>query len=269
MHRSCFVSPLRNIILRSILRSLFTCTLLSIFLVGCSHSDSNKLQGYVEGEFVYVSSSLGGTLESLHVSRGQQVKVGDQLFELDSTAEKAALSQAQAALIYSQSEFERQERLMQTMGATSKGEYERSRSLRDQDKERVTKAHWDLSQKSQIAPQAGVIFDTLYRAGEWVVGGHPVVAILAPQNIKVRAFIPEPRIARIHLGDAINVLVDGIGNPIPGKVSFVSPQAEYTPPVIYSRESRDKLVFMIEIVFDLQTSAKLHPGQPVDVQPGA
>ena len=51
-----------------------------------------------------------------------------------------------------------------------------------------------------------------------------------------------------------------------GKVNFISPQAEYTPPVIYSRDSRAKLVFMVEIVFDPQTAANLHPGQPVDVQ---
>ena len=54
--------------------------------------------------------------------------------------------------------------------------------------------------------------------------------------------------------------------PFAGKVSFISPQAEYTPPVIYSRESRGKLVFMIEVVFDPAVAAKLHPGQPVDVQ---
>jgi HlyD family secretion protein len=52
-------------------------------------------------------------------------------------------------------------------------------------------------------------------------------------------------------------------------VSFISPQAEYTPPVIYSRESREKLVFMIEIVFDADVGAKLHPGQPVDVRLGS
>jgi len=48
-------------------------------------------------------------------------------------------------------------------------------------------------------------------------------------------------------------------------VSYISPRAEYTPPVIYSRETRSKLVFMIEIVFDPPSAAKLHPGQPVDV----
>jgi len=63
--------------------------------------------------------------------------------------------------------------------------------------------------------------------------------------------------------------VDGVAKPFIGKVSFISPQAEYTPPVIFSRESRSKLVFMVEAVFDNETAANLHPGQPVDVRFGS
>jgi HlyD family secretion protein len=84
--------------------------------------------------------------------------------------------------------------------------------------------------------------------------------------MKVRAFVPETKIGNIHAGDEASVIVDGIAEPFVGKVSFVSPQAEYTPPVIYSNESRSKLVFMIELRFDPTTAAKLHPGQPVDVK---
>ncbi|HTK88491.1 MAG TPA: HlyD family efflux transporter periplasmic adaptor subunit, partial [Nitrospiraceae bacterium] len=133
----------------------------------------------------------------------------------------------------------------------------------------LTKAEWDLSQKHQIAPQAGLVFDTLYREGEWVPAGRPVVVLLPPQNIKVRAFVSENRIGRIHPGDRIRVSVDGVQEPFIGTVSYISPHAEYTPPVIYSQESRSKLVFMIEAVFDPQTSVNLHPGQPVDVRLGS
>jgi HlyD family secretion protein len=67
----------------------------------------------------------------------------------------------------------------------------------------------------------------------------------------------------------VHVTVDGVSEPFSGKVSFISPQPEYTPPIIYSRENRAKLVFMIEAVFDPQTAARLHPGQPVDVRIGS
>ena len=83
-----------------------------------------------------------------------------------------------------------------------------------------------------------------------------MVVLLPPQNIKVRAFVPEPRVGSIHYDDPVEVTVDGVEKPFIGKVSYISPRAEYTPPVIYSRESRQKLVFMVESVFDPQVSTK-------------
>ena len=187
---------------------------------------------------------------------------------------------------------------MRIPGATAELEFLRARAVRDQARQRVTeleadlktaqlgsrsdqiaaaeanlraleagliKAKWDLSQKRQSAPQAGLVFDTVYREGEWVTAGRPVVVWLPPGNIKVRAFVPETKIGAIHQGDSVYVSVDGTDHPIVGTVSYISPQAEYTPPVIYSNESRSKLVFMIEAVFDPATAVNLHPGQPVDV----
>ena len=119
-------------------------------------------------------------------------------------------------------------------------------------------AHWRAEPKSCAALYA-------VPQGEWVAAGRPVISLLPPANIKVRAFVPEARVSTIQRGAAIQLRVDGVGEPIQGKVSFISPQAEYTPPVIYSQESRGKLVFMIEGRFEPAVAAKLHPGQPVDV----
>lgn len=234
-------------------------------IVACNRTRDARLQGYVEGEFVYVASPLGGALESLFVRRGQQVKAGDPLFVLDSTAERTARDQAKAALLMSEKDFARMEQLAHR-NLIAMQELDHARAQRDQDRQRLAKAEYDLSQKRQNAPQAGLVYDTLYRVGEWVAPGRPVVALLPPDHVKVRAFIPETDIARYHPGDAVRVVVDGLDQPIPGKISYVSPKAEYTPPVIYSRETRDKLVFMIEILFDPSVGAKLHPGQPVDVE---
>jgi HlyD family secretion protein len=110
------------------------------------------------------------------------------------------------------------------------------------------------------------VFDTLYREGEWVPAGRPVVVLLPPENVKVRAFVSETRVGTIGPGDHVQVAVDSVPQPFMGTVSYISPRAEYTPPVIYSQESRDKLVFMIEVVFDPQSAVNLNPGQPVDVR---
>jgi HlyD family secretion protein len=239
-----------------------------LHLAACERADGDRVQGYVEGEFVYVAAALPGALESLSVQRGAQVNRGDPLFVLDSTAEKAARDQARAALTLSEKEFARLEALARA-NLIAMADLDRARAARDQDRERLVKAEWDLAQKRQSAPQAGLVFDTLYREGEWVAAGRPVVALLPPQNTKVRAFVPENRVATIHPGDPVRVTVDGVSGPVAGKISFISPKAEYTPPVIYSREVRDKMVFMIEMVFDPAIAAKLHPGQPVDVEFGS
>ena len=304
---------------------------MTALLAGCGQTNPQRVQGYVEGEYVYVSSPLGGALEKLFVQRGQQVKEGDPLFRLESGLEtavrdeaqrrldqaqanladakkgkrpteieslEAQLNQAQSAIDLSEKILARQEALLRTK-AVSDEDVDRARTTRDQDKKRVAqltadlatarlgarddqikaaeeevkarqaalaKAEWDLSQKRQPAPQTGLVFDTLYQEGEWVAAGHPIVVLLPPEYVKVRAFVPQAQVSRIQYGDPLKVFVDGVVEPFVGKVTFISPKAEYTPPVIYSRESREKLVFMIEARFEPQIAAKLHPGQPVDVR---
>ncbi|MDB4793468.1 biotin/lipoyl-binding protein, partial [Methylacidiphilales bacterium] len=156
-------------------------------LTGCGHPQHIRVQGYVEGEFVYVSSQLAGPLQSLKVQRGTQVKAGDSLFELDRTVEKAVLDQAQASLTFSEKDFERQEQLALTPGSSTVRDLQLARSARDQDSMRLAQTEWNFEQKAQTSPQAGLVFDTLYREGEWVDAGHPVVELLPPQNIEVRA----------------------------------------------------------------------------------
>ena len=238
---------------------------LLLLFAGCSDPKNDRFQGYVEGEFVYVASPLAGQLETLSVQRGQQVTTGQPLFALDETAERAAREQIEAALVLSERELGRQEKLFGT-GVAATQDLDRARSARDQDRRRLDQTDWSFDQKKQSAPQAGLVYDTLFRQGEWVAAGKPVVVLLPPQNIKVRAFVPETRVGSIHYGETAQVTVDGVRSPFSGKVSYISPRAEYTPPVIYSRETRAKLVFMVELIFDPQAAANLHPGQPVDVE---
>lgn len=237
-------------------------------LAGCSHPRGLRVQGYVEGEFVYVSSQLAGPLQTLNVYRGDRVKAGDPLFTLDRTVEKAALDQAEASLTFSEKDYERQVELSLTPGSSAVRDLQLARSARDEDRQRLAQARWDFENKRQAAPQAGLVFDTLYRQGEWIEAGHPVVVLLPPEDVEVRAFVPESKVGTVHPGEGVRVFVDGVREPYRGTVRYIFPQAEYTPPVIYSEESRGKLVFMVEIDFDAATAARLNPGQPVDVEFG-
>jgi len=129
----------------------------------------------------------------------------------------------------------------------------------------LDQADWRLGQKAQRAPQDALVQETLFVQGEWVPAGAPVVSLLPPGNIKVRFFVPEKRLGAVRIGQPVQMSCDGCGAPIPGAVTYLAPQAEFTPPVIYSRERREKLVFLAEARPAVADATKLHPGQPVEV----
>jgi len=210
---------------------------------------------------------------------------------------RAQLAQAEASLTLSESNLTRQEELVRAK-FVSKEAADTARSARDRDQARVNElkaqlaaaklaarpdeiraaraaaaaareslaqAEWRLEQKSLRAPRDGQVTDTLYVQGEWVSAGSPVVALLPPENIKVRFFVPEKILGSVKTGQAVSVRCDGCEKPISAQISYISPQAEYTPPVIYSRENRAKLVFLVEARPAPAEAAELHPGQPVEV----
>jgi HlyD family secretion protein len=129
----------------------------------------------------------------------------------------------------------------------------------------LAQAEWKLDQKRVQAPQAGLVFDTMYRLGEWVPAGSPVVRMLPPANVKVRFYVPETVVGALTPGRTVRVRCDGCAADLSAAISFVSDQAEYTPPVIYSNETRAKLVFLVEARPAPADALKLHPGQPVEV----
>ncbi|MEP6702752.1 MAG: HlyD family efflux transporter periplasmic adaptor subunit [Betaproteobacteria bacterium] len=127
-------------------------------------------------------------------------------------------------------------------------------------------AGWKVDQKTQSAPVAAEVIDVLYREGEFVPAGSPVVTLLPAANIKARFFVPETTLGRIRLGQPVTIRCDGCGAPIGGTISFIAREAEYTAPIIYSKENRASLVFMIEARPAVEDATRLHPGQPLELQ---
>ncbi|MGA9564582.1 MAG: HlyD family efflux transporter periplasmic adaptor subunit [Candidatus Korobacteraceae bacterium] len=133
------------------------------------------------------------------------------------------------------------------------------------DRAAVQQADWKARQKQIASPRDGLVFDTLYRQGEWVAAGNPVIQILPPDEIDVRFFVPETVVGSLKIGQTITVHCDGCAAPVPALITFISTQVEYTPPVIYSNENRSKLVLMVIAKPSLDEATLLHPGQPVEV----
>ena len=130
----------------------------------------------------------------------------------------------------------------------------------------LAQAAWRLEQKSVAAPVAGLVQDTFFVEGEWVPAGRPVVSLLPPGNVKARFYVAQSLMNSVAIGRAVELRCDGCPAPLAAKVSYVSNQAEYTPPVLYSKESRAKLLFLIEARPEPGDGATLRPGQPVDVR---
>jgi len=128
----------------------------------------------------------------------------------------------------------------------------------------LAQAEWRLGQKSAVAPAAGTVQDTFFVEGEWVPAGRPVASILPPGNVKARFYVPETALGALKVGQAVEISCDGCGTPLRAKLSYVSTQAEYAPPLLYSKESRAKLVFLAEA--RPEGAVSLRPGQPVDVK---
>jgi HlyD family secretion protein len=89
--------------------------------------------------------------------------------------------------------------------------------------------------------------------------------MLPPANVKVRFFVPEPLLGTLWVGRTVVLRCDGAASAVPAKVTYISAESEYTPPVIYSNETRSKLVYLIEARPDPAQARNLHPGQPVVV----
>ena len=122
-----------------------------------------------------------------------------------------------------------------------------------------------LADKTVRAPVAAVVDDTLFRVGEWVAAGTPVVNLLPPAALKVRFFVAEAVLPRIKPNDAVSVRCDGCPAAIEARIRSIASSAEFTPPVIYSREQRARLVYLVEAWPSAADAGKLRPGQPVDV----
>jgi len=266
--------------------------LIALLTAGCD-AESGRFTGYVEGEYVRVAAPVAGRLLELRVARGDAVTAAQPMFVLEQEREQASVAEATGgiAAVRAQAEQARaQSRLaeanlkrvheLKAKGLASDEQVDEARTEheRAQARQRELEAQrqaaeaqlgqvqWQLTQKTVAAPVAGLVEDTLYRVGEWVPAGAPVVSLLPPENRLVRFFVPETRVGGLAPGQAVTVHCDGCPQPVAARIAYIAAGAEYTPPVIYSHEAREKLVFLVEARPAATDAARLHPGQPVEVE---
>ncbi len=313
-----------------IARSLYLLAII-MGLSGCDGSGSFTLPGYTYGEFTYLSRPFTDKVEQLFVAKGESVKKGQKLAQMETflaenalrvaeenvQAERALLrnlqrgerpegiemieaqlERAKSAASVAKSQLDRKKRLysekMISVAAweATKGEYAQKnaqvKELQHQmalkrlparqaeithQRSRVQaatlqrdKAAWELQQRLLTAPLDGVVYDILYQPGEMPAAGKPIISLLAPENIKVRFYVPQKRLGEIRHGTRVNIICDGCKRALSGHVRYISQQAEFSPPVIYSTRRREKLLFMAEAVPVKADAPFLKTGQPVNVE---
>lgn len=179
----------------------------------------------------------------------------------------ARLDEARAAVERDQGrikELQAQLRVLQ-LGARS-DEIEAAEQALKAAQAQLTQFEWRVAQKQQVIPVDSEVADVLYQEGEWVPAGSPVLSLLPAQTIKARFFVAEAVLGKISLGQGVTLHCDGCSAPIAAKIVFISRDAEYTAPLIYSKENRSTLVFMVEARPELADAGRLHPGQPLEVR---
>lgn len=264
---------------------------LVLLAAACGRETPSVLQGYGEADYIYLSSQDAGVVGELFVREGDTVEAGARVFRLDperlsygaesATAQRAAATAAvrtaQAQATLAQRNYARSAQLAE------RGFYSRARL--DADRASLDVANAQLAQARRqaaaagaetglaeqrledlagTAPAAGTIQQIFHRQGEVVAAGQPIASLLPPESMKVRFFAPEAMLAQLPVGARIVVSCDGCTEPVQGRVSFVAAEPQFTPPVIYSLDQREKLVFLVEARFDGATP--IRPGMPVDVR---
>jgi HlyD family secretion protein len=199
-----------------------------------------------------IVKDLARNEELLRTGAASRQTVDQQRADLASAAARAEAAQA---------------KLVQMQSPTGR-EYEiaAQSAMVSQARAGLAQAQWRVDQRHINAPVAALVSDTYARPGETINAGVPVVSLLPPQNILVRFFVAEPDLATFHTGDRVAIGCDSCRSGITATITFIAPQSEYTPPVIYSETNRAKLVYLVEAHPPPEQALDLKPGQPVDVR---
>ncbi|HVV43379.1 MAG TPA: efflux RND transporter periplasmic adaptor subunit [Nitrobacter sp.] len=236
---------------------------LAALVAGCGRKAPPGYQGWVEADMIFVSPDEAGRVTRLNVREGDEVKVGELLYSVDDDLQQADLNQNKATLANARQTYDRAAALSRT-GSGTQANLDSAVSTLRVAEARVKTSETRLARREGFAPVAGTIQQIYFREGEMVPAQRPVLSIMPPGNMKIRFFVPEPELPKLKIGQDVRVTCDNCASDLTAKIYFIATQAEYTPPVIYSLEERNKLVYLIQARPNKPDSLRV--GQPITVQ---
>ena len=237
---------------------------LAAMLGGCNEPRDPGFQGWVEADMIFVSPDESGRVTQLNVREGDEVKVGEELYAVDDDLQQANLNQNKATLANAQQSYDRAAMLSKT-GAGTQATLDAAVAALRVAEAQVNTTQTRLARRVGYAPVIGTVQQIYFREGETVPAQRPVLSIMPPGNMKIRFYVPEPELPKLAIGDEVRVTCDNCAADLTAKIYFISTTAEYTPPVIYSLDERNKLVYLIQ-ARPARPDA-LRVGQPISVFP--
>jgi HlyD family secretion protein len=239
---------------------------LATALAGCNERRDPGYQGWVEADMIFVSPDESGRVIKLGVREGDEIEQGEPLYSVDDDLQKADLNQNNATLANAQQTYDRAASLSKT-GSGTQANLDSAISALRVAEARVNTSQTRLTRRSGFAPVSGTIQQIYFREGEMVPAQRPVLSIMPPGNMKVRFYVPEPDLPKLAVGDEVRVACDNCAADLAAKIYFIATSAEYTPPVIYSLDERNKLVYLVQARPSRPDSLRV--GQPISVFLGA
>ncbi len=262
------------------------------FLLSSCNNSGPQYNGYIDADLSYFSSNFPGRLTSLLVHRGQAVQKNQLLFKLEQTSEQFGVSiselnkknlLAQRQELINQIQYDeinyRRNVKMRKQNAASQNDLDLAKKDLDVLTDRlkaldfqikssgvdIADKDWQRLRKENYATDTGIIFDTYFTKNEYVQGGQPVLSLLTKKNIKVVFFVAEKELSQLRLNAKVAISSDGVPQLATGRINYISKIAQYTPPIIYSRENRESLLFRVEARIDNPSLNALHLGQPISL----
>jgi HlyD family secretion protein len=235
---------------------------LAAMLAGCNQPRDPGYQGWVEADMIFVSPDESGRVTRLSVREGDEVKAGMQLYAVDDDLQQADLNQNNATLANAQQSYDRAASLTKT-GSGTQATLDAAVSALRVAEAHVNTSQTRLSRRIGFAPVAGAVQQIYFREGETVPAQRPVLSIMPPGNMKVRFYVPETDLPKLAIGDEVRVTCDNCAADLTARIYFIATSAEYTPPVIYSLDERNKLVYLIQARPARPDSLRV--GQPISV----
>jgi len=259
--------------------------------------------GYVEGEFVQLAPLEVAQVQSVTVRRGDRVEPGKPIAQTEDADARIAVAQAEATLAQARAQLadlqvgkrpdeiavleaalrtaraqadDARRTLLRTQDLTKRGvmtqaqlddaatKVEVAEAAVKSAEAHLDSARWHLTKRTIEAPAPGRITDVIRNPGDIAGPSAPVLTMLPDGAVKLKVYIPEDKFAAVRTGDVLSVRCDGCAPGLQARVSYVSSDPEFTPPVIYSLETRQKLVYLVE-AHPVDPASPLQPGQIVDV----